>query len=96
MTLWWSGAQLDDFGERVRAVTEAELERRGATTVVGNIVQDNHNINPVVTLETAEGTKSFQIDHSSETLQASDDKLRELVSAHLDRLLGRGVAEGSS
>jgi hypothetical protein len=86
MSLFWTKDQLDDFGHRVRIPLTEELKARNAWNLVSNIVQSGHNVNPVVTIETPAGTRSFQIDFSPDNLQASDQELRALIARNLDAI----------
>jgi hypothetical protein len=86
MSLFWTRAQLDGFGDQVRIPLIEELKARNASGLVANIVQTGRNPNPVVTIETKQGTKSFQIDHTPENVTASDAQMRALVARKLDSI----------
>jgi hypothetical protein len=86
MSLFWTRAQLDEFGDRVRIPLTEELKARNASSLVSAIVQTRSNPNPVVTIETKQGRKFFQIDHSPENVAASDANMRALVARKLDSI----------
>lgn len=86
MSLFWTRATLDEFGDRVRLPLTEELKARNASSLKSAIVQTKRNPNPVVTIETKQGTKVFQIDQTPENLAASDDGMRALVAQMLDSI----------
>ena len=86
MSLFWTRARLDEFGDRVRISLTEELKARNASSLVASILQTSGNLNPVVTIKTKQGTKSFQIDHSPENVTASDVEMRALVAGKLDSI----------
>jgi hypothetical protein len=86
MSLFWTRARLDEFGDRVRIPLTEELKARSASSLVADIVQTPGNPNPVVTIKTKQATKSFQIDHSPENVAASDVQMRALIARKLDSI----------
>lgn len=86
MSLFWTRAHLDDFGDVVRISLSEELRARNAASLVSSIVQNGHNQNPVITIKTKQGTKSFQVERTPENTVASPAQMRILVASKLDSI----------
>ena len=84
MSLFWTRAHLDEFGDAVRISLTEELKARNASSLVSSISQSVRNQNPVVTIETKQGKKAFQVDRTPENETASPAEMRALVALKLD------------
>lgn len=86
MSLFWTRANLDEFGDLVRLSLTEELKAREASSLEARIVQPRRNGNPVVTIKTKLGTMSFQVERTQENTIASAAQMRALVAAKLDSI----------
>lgn len=86
MSLFWTRANLDEFGDLVRLSLTEELKARDASSLAASIVQSSRNQNPVVTIKTKQGAKSFQVERTPENATASAAQMRALVAAKLDSI----------
>lgn len=86
MPLFWTRAQLDEFGDQVRIPLTEELKARNASGLIASIVQTGGNHNPVVTIDAKKGTKSFQVDRTPESVLFTPEQMRALIARDLDRI----------
>ncbi len=86
MSLFWTRANLDEFGDLVRLSLTEELKARDASSLAARIVQSRHNGNPVVTIKTKQGTRTFQVERTPENAIASPAQMRAVVAAKLDSI----------
>ena len=83
MSLFWTRANLDEFGDIVRLSLTEELKARNAQSLVSSIVQNGPNQNPVVTIKTKQGTRSFQVERTPENEIASPAQMRAVIAGKL-------------
>ena len=86
MSLFWTRANLDEFGDLVRLSLAEERKAREASSLEARIVQPRRNGNPVVTIKTRLGAMTFEVERTPGNAIASPAQMRALVAAKLDSI----------